>query len=266
MNEINIRIEGIRSDRVHGASELAHAALGILQDAIQESEAESIPAFMIEIKAYAAELSAARPTMAAIANCIDRFIKSFRQLLQKEQSLADLKLSSRQAITAIITEIAHERNQTLQNGAALIGEHSVVMTCSYSSTVIAVFKTAAAQGKTFRVLALASDDSCYAQMTIDRLGESGIPGEVIPEGKLPEVLPLVTLILTGADAIMADGSLINGSPSLVLAQSAHDRKPPLPFYAVCEPMKFTPSIPPALEPGFDLVPSVFLTGIISVKR
>lgn len=266
MNETKIRIEGIRSDRVHGASELAHATLGILQDAIQESRAKSIPAFVMEIEAYAAELAAARPTMAAIANCTGRFIKLFRQLIQKEQSLANLKLDSRRAITAIITEIAWERNQTLQNGAALIGGHSVVMTCSYSSTVIAVFKMAAAQGKTFRVLALASDDSCYAQMTIDRLGESGIPGEVIPEGKLPEVLPLVNLILTGADAITADGTLINGSPSLVLARAAHDRKSPLPFYAVCEPMKFTPSIPPALEPGFDLIPSALLTGIISVKR
>lgn len=265
MNEIEIRIEGIRSDRVHGASELAHAALGILQDAIKESRTKSIPAFVMEIEAYAAELAAARPTMAAIANCSDRFIKLFRQLLQKEQSLADLKLNSRQAITAIITEIAWERNQTIQNGAALIGKNSVVMTCSYSSTVIAVFKMAAAQGKTFRVLALASDDS-YAQMTIDRLGESGITREVIPEGKLPEVLPLVNLILTGADAVTADGTLINGSPSLVLARAAHDRKPPLPFYAVCEPMKFTPSILPVLEPGFDLVPSAYLTGIISVKR
>lgn len=262
-DQILTKIETIRCDRLHGASELAHTALGLLQEAVQESRAENITDFIKQIDFYASELSKARPTMVMIANGVDRFRRRFKPIQSEGQNLSALKLRARQAITEVITEIAQERDQTIVNGAALIHTGSVIMTCSYSSTVMAVLKMAAGQGKSFQVLALASNASCrYAQMTMDGLGKSGITGEVILENQLPEALPRADFILTGADAVKA-GTLINGSPSLVLALAARDRQPPLPFYAVCEPLKFSSSIPPVLEPGFDLVPGELLTGVIT---
>lgn len=266
LDEIQKKIEGIRSDRVHGASELAHTALVVLAEALQINRSESISDFVNQIDAYAGELVAARPTMVMIANCVNRCRRVFKQLQCDEQDLAHLKIRVRQAITDVIADIARERNQTIENGAALIHTNSVIMTCSYSSTVITVLQLAAGQGKSLQTLAVASNASCcYAQMTIDCLGESGIIGEVIPESQLPEVLPLADCIITGADAITADGTLINGSPSLALALAARDRNPHLPFYVICEPLKFTLSIPPTLEPGFDLIPSELLTAVITAK-
>ncbi len=69
----------------------------------------------------------------------------------------------------------------------------------------------------------------------------------------------------GADTVWADGSLINGIPSYLLAEIA--AKKDIKFYSVCETAKFDVSNPrdraSHIEPGFELVPSELIAGIIT---
>ncbi len=67
----------------------------------------------------------------------------------------------------------------------------------------------------------------------------------------------------GADSVLRDGRLINGLPTYELALAAKGR---LPFYVVCETLKFNPrvsSMQVKLEEGFDLIPPELITGIIT---
>ncbi|GAI73282.1 unnamed protein product, partial [marine sediment metagenome] len=66
-----------------------------------------------------------------------------------------------------------------------------------------------------------------------------------------------------ADSVLRDGSLINGLPTCELALAAKGK---LPFYVVCETLKFNPRVSSKhvkLEEGFDLTPPELITGIIT---
>jgi translation initiation factor 2B subunit (eIF-2B alpha/beta/delta family) len=69
----------------------------------------------------------------------------------------------------------------------------------------------------------------------------------------------------GADTILADGSLINGTSTYRLAQAASLAN--IPFYCICETAKFDYQNPdrkqPELEPGFELILSSLITAIIT---
>ena len=77
--------------------------------------------------------------------------------------------------------------------------------------------------------------------------------------------PKADKALVGADSILADGTLINGRPTSNLAKAASDKK--IPFYCVCETNKFDiqnhRSKHDELEPGFEMIPSTSITGIIT---
>ncbi|GAH63360.1 unnamed protein product, partial [marine sediment metagenome] len=73
----------------------------------------------------------------------------------------------------------------------------------------------------------------------------------------------VRKVLVGADSVLRDGSLINGLPTYELALAAKGK---LPFYVVCETLKFNPRVSSTqvkLEEGFDLTPPELITGIIT---
>jgi translation initiation factor eIF-2B subunit delta len=63
-----------------------------------------------------------------------------------------------------------------------------------------------------------------------------------------------------------NGSLINGYPSLNMARVAFDSAKNIPVYVLCETLKFTTQKFPLSEKGFDTVPAVYLTGIITEKE
>ena len=66
-----------------------------------------------------------------------------------------------------------------------------------------------------------------------------IPVKLIPDDPkaIGDCVAKSTRAMVGADSIMDDGSLINGSPNLVIAEAAKQRE--IPFYVVCETTKFS---------------------------
>jgi len=71
--------------------------------------------------------------------------------------------------------------------------------------------------------------------------------------------------LVGADSILADGSLINGTPTYAVALAAKDNQ--IPFYPLCEIAKFDVwsylGQSTQLEEGFDRVPPHLITQIVT---
>jgi len=93
------------------------------------------------------------------------------------------------------------------------------------------------------------------------------------------------MVWTGADRICADGALVNGVGTYLVALAA--QRAELPFYALCETLKFDPRLPStAVEleekeaaevapegslpegvtvrnPYFDITPADLITGIVT---
>ena len=87
------------------------------------------------------------------------------------------------------------------------------------------------------------------------LADLGLTARLVEGRAAGAALEGAELALIGADAVTPD-LLINGTPSQSLAEAAAGR---VPFYAVCETVKFTRDA--RADRGYDLVPLALVTAI-----
>ena len=263
------RIDEIRNDRLHGAGWLSRQAISTLNLAVSESQADTVASFIDEIKIVAAELTEARPSMISIANYIHQLLQQVMLGAQNEKDLDSLR-SLAQSKAIELTKLSEEAtSKATEYGYGIIGDLDTVITCSYSSTVCEALKLAKQKGKEFQVLVAESriNDKAYGEITAKQLKQHLIPVQVVPDKYIHLRISKADKALVGADSILSDGSLINGTPTHTLASAAKEQN--IPFYTVCETAKFDTqgyiaqtSEP---EPGFDKTPSDLITGIITEK-
>jgi translation initiation factor 2B subunit (eIF-2B alpha/beta/delta family) len=202
--------------------------------------------------------------MAPIANLVSLFVCRFASAADNGTEPADIKKLARDSANRILADGQKARQAVCRHAAEIITSRSIILTCSYSSTICRALALAREKGLDFKVLAARSQlpeaGMAYGDITAAELDKWGIDCQVAAEEILTTQPPAVNLFLIGADAIMMDGSLTNGYPSLCLARAFQHR---VPLYALAETSKINPQGLMAAEPGFDLIPAGLITGIIS---
>ena len=261
-------LDEIRQDHSSGAAELARQALYVLGSTDQRYESHSPHDLAHLLDRTAGALRLLRPTMAPIAFWADRF----------QTTLVDIKTNAltlpafRSAIATLVQDLSTEADQlshTLADDIAdSLSEGDAVVTASYSSSLLKGLIRAARQGKRVRVLALSSghEQPSFGQRMADAARSAGLRAAVVPDDDLASAVRKADLALIGADSVLPNGSIINGSPSGRLAETAHAAG--LPVIVAAGPTKRVTSASPALpllrsgrlEAGFDPVPA----GLIDV--
>ena len=89
--KVTEKINKLKSDRVHGAGWLSRQAIGILNLALDRSQANTIAEFIEETQNIASELIKARPAITPIANYTSQFLRQIIERSQSEKELASLK-------------------------------------------------------------------------------------------------------------------------------------------------------------------------------
>ena len=262
-------ISALKKDRQHGAGFLGRQALEILRLTGADSTAETAEKFLAEISQVADALIEARPGMVSIAN--------YALYVKEELTAASVTAKSPQRLKKTAFSIASRLLKSQEKSSAsasrnaikLIIKRSVVMTCSYSSSVCAALEMAKRGGTDFKVLAIDSRHKkiSYGEITARRLQAAGISCTIVPDDQIGWQVARADFILCGADAVSLHGWLLNGAPSLELAEVAARKKKP--FYIICETAKFDArGLLAALhlaEPGFDMVPLELVTGIMTER-
>lgn len=263
MSEVERGIEEIRADRLHGASQLSRQALEVLKLVIEKGS-DTKDDFLEGLKNVGNRLIKVRPGMAPIANLVARLIYEVFQVSKEKElhSLRDFAWSKTEELERS-SKIALEK--AVAQGAEIIEDNDKIMTCSYSSTIKEVFRIVSECEKKVRVWVLESKDKdkSYGKIMADELCREGIFARLVPDIAIKDCITEVRKVLVGADSVLRDGSLINGLPTYELALAAKGK---LPFYVVCEALKFNPrvsSMQVKLEEGFDLIPPELITGIIT---
>lgn len=260
-------IRSLTRDREHGAGFLSCRALEILAKAGAESTAGTVDKFLAEINGVADALIEARPDMVSIANYA-LFVKeelaaaavaakSAQRLKKTTFSMAGRLLKSQEKSSAAAS----------RNAVKLVARHSIIMTCSYSSAVCTTLEMARRGGTDFKVLSIEShhQEISYGEIAALRLQAAGISCSVVPDEQIGWHVARADFILGGADTVSLHGWLINGAPTLALAEAAARKK--RPFHVICETAKFDARgllhglhQPPS---GFDLVPLNLMTDIVT---
>ncbi len=263
MREVARRIEKIKTDRVHGASQLSRQALEVLKLVIKKGSG-SKNNFLERLKNVGARLIKARPSMAPIANITARLIYEVFQVSKGKELdfLRDFACSKTEELKRS-SKLCLEKAAT--RGAEIIEDSDRIMTCSYSSTIKEVFRIAHRGEKKVRVWVLESKykNRSYGKIMAEKLCRQKIFARIVPDVAIKDCISEVRKVLVGADSVLRDGGLVNGMPTYELALSAKGK---LPFYVVCETLKFNPRVSSKqvkLEEGFDLTPPELITGIIT---
>ncbi len=244
---IQLKIDSLRNDFTNGSGVIARNAIQILRDAslvFPEKEQNKY------LKSVAGQLLEAKPGMAATVNfmkvCLAK-LENFTSAGSFLQFLSNLETRIEKA--SYICVNSGLRELPLSDGISFI-------TCSFSSVVFNI----AHQSKTkLKVLVLQSQwkDMDYGRIFYDRLRETGINSEYLA---LTDVYDKTFgFALVGADAILRNGSVINGKPSLELAERVKLKG--IPLYVAGESFKKCINIP--LCEGFDLLPGKLIKKIIT---
>ncbi|KAF1086244.1 Methylthioribose-1-phosphate isomerase [Sporotomaculum syntrophicum] len=259
-------IDAIITNRTSGASELAVQALQALAKSVKTSQAATPELFTSELQEVIAALAKCRPTMATIYNAVHRFQQQLQTCVELSSTLPELQNYCMKALDQLKKDVIVNKKQSIINAANFINTGTTIATCSYSSTLVDAIHNAVLQGKTMLLLVMKSQAGAisYGEQSRLRFAADGLNCRVIPDDILPDSLDGVDLVLLGADTVFKDGSVLNGYPSLKLAETAAVHNPTVPVYVICDSLKFSLDRRlDKIEEGFEAIPFKFITGLIS---
>jgi translation initiation factor 2B subunit (eIF-2B alpha/beta/delta family) len=253
-------VETVRTDAGHGSAWLSLRALEILRD--RAAVAEDTAA----VTAVARELRDARPSMAAVANRVNRVMsggdRTPTAVRERAERVADGALDAGREAAA--------------RAANLCGES--VVTLSRSGTVRAAVERARPT-----VLLGESRPGREGAEVAAELADSGLDVTLTTDAALPTELATrePDAVLVGADAVLADGSVLNkvGTRAVALAAA----RAGVPVYVVAATAKVRPDetvhgetadatdlydgpAPVAVaNPVFDRTPADLVTGVVTER-
>jgi len=253
-------VETVANDGTHGSAWISVRALEVLRDRA------AVAATADAVAAVARDLRDARPSMAAVATRVNRVMAT------GERTPAAIRDRASEAAEAALDadEAAAAR------AADRCGD--AVVTLSRSGTVLAALREAEPA-----VLIGESRPACEGTDVAATLADDGIDVTLTTDAALASELAArdVDCVLVGADAVLADGSVVNkvGTRSLALAADAED----VPVYVVAAAAKVRPdeafhgetgdaadiydgaSPVTVANPVFERTPAALVTGVITER-
>ena len=267
-------ISSVRADREHGASELARQAALALAEA--STTTDGAGERLQRIHRAARDFAAARPSMAAIANTAARiWYPAAQSISQPEEALRALHTEAQR----LLDTWEHATDAIADYAGSLFGE--TIYTFSRSGTVEHTLQQLARDGCLRRVIVGESHPGDEGRALAQSLAAQGIAVTLIADAACGVYLREASAVITGADSVRSDGSVVNKIGSYPLALMAREQH--VPFYALCETLKIAaPSFPLAFEemdthellpqpmpgvtvhnPYFEAVPARLVNGVIT---
>jgi eIF-2B alpha/beta/delta-like uncharacterized protein len=279
---IELLINEIRNDKIHGASELARQSLGIIKTSAEKTLANDVNHFYLEQEELYRKLVSIRPSMASIYNAITRL----RNGLMKEQpdDIETLRQLTVSLSEDLIRTSLQATSSIAEHTTKIIYDEDIIFTHSYSSTVIEALKEAATKHN-IQVVVTRSGAGRTGEKTVSILSAAGVPVTFIDDSAAGSYIKRCNKVLVGADRICRDGGLVNGVGTCAVSLIA--RKDRISFYVLCETLKFDsrlksseveieekepsevvlPGVLPVdvkvANPYFDITPLEFISGIIT---
>lgn len=249
-------VETLVADEERGSTAIAVDALWVLRDAAARAAAGGEG--LDPVASVAAALLDARPSMAALANRVNRAMAGAASPAEVEAAADDGLVR------------AHEADAAAAALAARTVDGGRVLTLSRSGTVHDALLEARPA-----VVVLASRPGAEGLAVAEALAEAGLDVATAPDAAVYDRLRSgdVDAVLVGADAVTPDGWVVNkvGTRAAALAAEAAG----VPCYVACASDKVQPSPAAAeenearelapLEPLFDLTPPRLVAAVLTER-
>lgn len=230
--------DGIRSMRIRGAGLIARSAVEALQVVARESKARDVEAFVEELTEAARILLQTRPTAVSLPNGIRYVMHRVNVGKSRVASVDDIRSVAIKATEDFIENAKTAVHRIGEIGARRIRDGDVVLTHCNSIAVIEVLKSAWRQGRRFEVFVTETRPRFQGHITARELSKAGIPVTLILDDAVRYFMQHVDKVLVGADAITANGALVNKIGTSMVALAAHEAR--VRVFVAAETYKFSP--------------------------
>lgn len=232
MKQLLDTAQKIKSMEIRGAGKIARTAAAQLRDYSQRQNTGDISQFNDKMKIAAELLISTRPTAVSLPNAVRSVMRYAGETV--EEAKAD------------INKLANDFIENSENAVRKIGEigakrvrdGDTIMTHCNSSAAISIIVAAHKEGKNIKVIATESRPRWQGHLTIKQLDDEGIKTSLIVDSAVRYFMKDVDIVVMGADAVTANGSVINKIGTSQIALCAHEARKNVIIAA--ETYKFSP--------------------------
>ncbi|WP_424018770.1 ribose 1,5-bisphosphate isomerase [Halorientalis pallida] len=224
--EVAPAVEAVAADiaemEIRGAATIADAAAEALATQAKASDAETADRFRAEMHAAAGVLYDTRPTAVSLPNAL-RFV--FQGM--DGTTVETLRQSAVDAAERFQSQLDRAQDDLGEIGANRLRDGDTVMTHCHSTDALACVEAALDQGKDLSAVVKETRPRNQGHITAEQLREWDVPVTLIVDSAARRYLDEVDHVLVGADAVAADGSVVNKIGTSGLAVSARERGVPI---------------------------------------
>ncbi len=232
MKPLSDTAQKIKNMEIRGAGRIARAAASELRDFSERLKTSQLDEFNRKMKYAAQLLISTRPTAVSLPNAVRAVMRyegnSVAQAKENIKKLADEFIMNSENAVRKIGEI----------GARRVRDGDTIMTHCNSSAAISIMAAAHKDGKNINVIATESRPRWQGHLTLKQLDETGIKTSLIVDSAVRYFMKEADLVVMGADAVTANGSIINKIGTSQLALCAHEARKNVIIAA--ETYKFSP--------------------------
>jgi len=226
----------IRKLEVQGARNVAIAAVKALEEVAFQTRARNRRAFIEELVKAKDTLYASRPTEPLMRNAV-RWVIGSVESRQESEVTALVRIVSSSACE-FLTTLEQSRDCIAEIGAKRIKDGATVFTHCHSSTVTHLLERAKQAGKDFKVICTETRPLFQGRTTAQEMIDLEIETTFIVDSAARGFMKNADIVFVGADAISAEGNVVNKIGTASIALVAQESR--VPFYVVSELLKFDP--------------------------
>jgi|GEM_PF-29329 len=242
VDDVVLRIKNVE---IQGANDIAEAGVRALKVVVEKSPATNRKSFIEDLEEAAEKLRQARPTEPALRNAINTITKSVGNY--ELRSMENVRKHAMRQADRFLKELSEVVDTISRIGAEEIRDGDVIITHCHSEHVVGILQKAKEKRKRFRVIVTETQPLKQGLMTAKELSGYGIDVTYIIDSAAATVMKQATKMIVGADAILADGSVVNKIGTYALALLAKQFQTPV--FVAAETIKFDPvTIMGAAEP------------------
>lgn len=214
-------VEDVQIRQMRGGTIVTHAALTALRSAALKSKAASPQEFLKELEENSRYLTKIRAASIPLANGLRQVVSEAKDSLESGSNVEHMKQNVSRTTTEFEMKLEASIKEIAEIGARRLKFGDVIMTHSYSSSVIAILRKAQLQGKRLKVFVTETRPELEGRDVARELAAEGIDTTLIIDSAVSHFIEKSDKVLVGAEAVAANGAIVNKIGTATIAAVAH---------------------------------------------
>jgi ribose 1,5-bisphosphate isomerase len=231
-------VEDVRIRQMRGGTVVTREGLTSLRAATQDSKATTTKEFLAELEENTRYLTNIRAASIPLSNGLRYVVQEVRRAADRGAQVDQLKNVLSDATVAYGRKLEESIERVAEIGARRLRDGDVILTHSYSSSVLAILKKARQGGKELKVFVTETRPELEGRDVACELATAGIDTTLIIDSAVSHFIEDADKVLVGAEAVAANGAIVNKIGTATIAAVAHGAR--VRVFVAASTHKFSP--------------------------